>query len=45
MTDINIRAPYALMRRANSTGPGTRLILDLTVAVIEAASLEQLRSC
>jgi hypothetical protein len=45
VTDTNICALYALIRRANSTRPGIDLILDLTAAVIEAAALDQLRSC
>jgi hypothetical protein len=45
VTDVNIRALYALIRRANSTIPGIELLLDLTAALIEPAALEQLRSC
>jgi hypothetical protein len=41
----NVRALFALMRRANSTMPGIDLVLDLTAAVIEPAALDQLRCC
>ena len=45
VTDSNLRALYAVIRRANSAVPGIDLILDLTAALIEPAALEQLRSC
>lgn len=45
VTEINVCALYALIRRANSTLPGIDLILDLTEVVIEPTALEQLRGC
>jgi hypothetical protein len=45
VTDINVCALYALIRRANSTMPGIDLILDLSAVAIEPTALEQLRSC
>jgi hypothetical protein len=45
VTDGNVCALYALIRRANSTLPGINLVLDLTAVVIEPAALNQLRSC
>lgn len=45
VTKVNVRALYALIRRANITLPGIDLIMDLSAAVVEPAALEQLRDC
>jgi len=45
VTDSNLRALYAVIRRANSAVPGIDLILDLTAALIEPAAMEKLRRC
>lgn len=45
VTSTNVRALYALIRRATSTLPGVGVVMDLTAAVIEPSALEQLRGC
>ncbi|MBT2538448.1 hypothetical protein [Arthrobacter sp. ISL-69] len=45
VTVESIRGLYAVMKRANSLVTGLDIEIDMTGAQIEAAALEQLRSC